>query len=214
MLLVSANTQQHYCAMQQARSHILLVINVCVHQTLCMLLVSANTQQHYCARQQAWSHMLWVVDVCVYQTSPPPCPIQICVECKACHCTHLSVCWRAFVSLILNVVYALQSSLSGNGARISVICTVTPASSQAEETHNTLKFATRAKKIEITAQRNEIVDQASLIRRYQDEIQTLRSQLENVARERGGQMPFPAVHDPLHPEVCFQYDNHSSAGYC
>ncbi|KAL3142364.1 hypothetical protein ABBQ38_002701 [Trebouxia sp. C0009 RCD-2024] len=95
----------------------------------------------------------------------------------------------------------LQSSLSGNGARISVICTVTPASSQAEETHNTLKFATRAKKIEITAQRNEIVDQASLIRRYQEEIQSLRSQLEGVARERGGQMPFPAAHDPLHPEV-------------
>ena len=112
------------------------------------------------------------------------------------------------------MVYALQSSLSGNGARISVICTVTPASSQAEETHNTLKFATRAKKIEITAQRNRIVDQASLIRRYQDEIQTLRSQLETAARERGGQMPFPAVHDPLHPEVCFQYNHHSCAGYC
>ncbi len=99
----------------------------------------------------------------------------------------------------------MQSSLTGNGARISVICTVTPASSQAEETHNTLKFATRAKKIEITAQRNEIVDQASLIRRYQEEIQTLRSQLETVARERGGHIPIPVqIHDPLHPEVGFQ----------
>ena len=98
----------------------------------------------------------------------------------------------------------MQSSLTGNGARISVICTVTPASSQAEETHNTLKFATRAKKIEIAAQRNEIVDQASLIRRYQEEIQTLRSQLDVVARERGGHIPIPTVvHDPLHPEVCF-----------
>jgi len=98
----------------------------------------------------------------------------------------------------------MQSSLTGNGARISVICTVTPASSQAEETHNTLKFATRAKKIEITAQRNEIVDQASLIRRYQEEIQTLRSQLEAVARERGGHIPIPVqIHDPLHPEVGF-----------
>ena len=95
----------------------------------------------------------------------------------------------------------LQSSLTGNGARISVICTVTPASSQAEETHNTLKFATRAKKVEITAQRNEIVDQASLIRRYQEEILTLRSQLDTVTRERGGQIPMPVIHDPLHPEV-------------
>ena len=106
--------------------------------------------------------------------------------------------------MLHTVTFALQSSLTGNGARISVVCTVTPASSQAEETHNTLKFATRAKKIEITAQRNEIVDQASLIRRYQEEIQALRSQLEGVARERGGPLPLPAVvHDPLHPEVLF-----------
>ena len=109
---------------------------------------------------------------------------------------------RSMANCLMLVVVLVQSSLTGNGARISVICTVTPASSQAEETHNTLKFATRAKKIEITAQRNEIVDQASLIRRYQEEIQTLRSQLDTVARERGGQIPMPAqIHDPLHPEV-------------
>jgi centromeric protein E len=41
----------------------------------------------------------------------------------------------------------LQASLSGAGARIAVVACVTPASSQAEETHNTLKFATRAKKV-------------------------------------------------------------------
>ena len=41
----------------------------------------------------------------------------------------------------------LQSSMTGSGARVSVIATITPASCQAEETHNTLKFATRAKKV-------------------------------------------------------------------
>ena len=41
----------------------------------------------------------------------------------------------------------VQASLTGNGARVAVVCTITPASSQAEETHNTLKFATRAKKV-------------------------------------------------------------------
>lgn len=41
----------------------------------------------------------------------------------------------------------LQSSMTGSAARISVIATATPASCQAEETHNTLKFATRAKKV-------------------------------------------------------------------
>jgi hypothetical protein len=41
----------------------------------------------------------------------------------------------------------LQDSLTGSGARVAVICTVTPAASQAEETHSTLKFAARAKKV-------------------------------------------------------------------
>ena len=41
----------------------------------------------------------------------------------------------------------LQSSMTGKGARICVIANITPASSQAEETHSTLKFATRAKKV-------------------------------------------------------------------
>ena len=41
----------------------------------------------------------------------------------------------------------LCSSLTGSGAKIAVVATITPASSQAEETHNTLKFATRAKKV-------------------------------------------------------------------
>ncbi|KAL8481958.1 hypothetical protein ACS0TY_028194 [Phlomoides rotata] len=37
-----------------------------------------------------------------------------------------------------------------------VICTITPASSNVEETHNTLKFANRAKGVEIYASRNRI----------------------------------------------------------
>lgn len=39
----------------------------------------------------------------------------------------------------------LSNSLTGNAARMAVICTITPAATQAEETHNTLKFASRAK---------------------------------------------------------------------
>lgn len=79
----------------------------------------------------------------------------------------------------------LSSSLTGNGARVSVICTITPTSAQAEETHNTLKFASRAKKIAIEAKRNEILDQSSLIARYQQELSILRHQLEVVMREKG-----------------------------
>ncbi|KAK3159246.1 hypothetical protein QOZ80_2AG0147750 [Eleusine coracana subsp. coracana] len=73
----------------------------------------------------------------------------------------------------------LQSSLSGQG-RVSLICTVTPASSNSEETHNTLKFAHRAKRIEIQASQNKIIDEKSLIKKYQTEIRRLKEELEQL----------------------------------
>ncbi|PWA83303.1 kinesin motor domain-containing protein [Artemisia annua] len=73
----------------------------------------------------------------------------------------------------------LQSSLSGHG-RVSLICTVTPSSSNSEETHNTLKFAHRAKHIEIQAAQNKIVDEKSLIKKYQNEIRSLKEELEQL----------------------------------
>ncbi|KAG1358812.1 Kinesin-like protein KIN-7K, chloroplastic [Cocos nucifera] len=75
----------------------------------------------------------------------------------------------------------LQSSLSGQG-RVSLICTVTPSSSNAEETHNTLKFAHRAKHIEIQASQNKIIDEKSLIKKYQNEIRSLKEELEQLKR--------------------------------
>ncbi|XP_022146181.1 kinesin-like protein KIN-7D, mitochondrial [Momordica charantia] len=71
----------------------------------------------------------------------------------------------------------LQSSLSGRG-HVSLICTVTPASSNMEETHNTLKFANRAKRVEIYASRNKIIDEKSLIKKYQKEISSLKQELD------------------------------------
>lgn len=75
----------------------------------------------------------------------------------------------------------LQSSLSGHG-RVSLICTVTPASSNSEETHNTLKFAHRAKRIEIQAAQNKIIDEKSLIKKYQSEIRLLKEELEQLKK--------------------------------
>jgi len=75
----------------------------------------------------------------------------------------------------------LQSSLSGHG-HVSLICTITPASSSSEETHNTLKFASRAKSIEIYASRNQIIDEKSLIKKYQREISTLKLELDQLRR--------------------------------
>ncbi|XP_038706759.1 kinesin-like protein KIN-7D, mitochondrial isoform X2 [Tripterygium wilfordii] len=73
----------------------------------------------------------------------------------------------------------LQSSLSGHG-HVSLICTVTPASSSMEETHNTLKFASRAKRVEIYASRNKIIDEKSLIKKYQREISSLKEELDQL----------------------------------
>lgn len=75
----------------------------------------------------------------------------------------------------------LQSSLSGHG-HVSLICTVTPASSNMEETHNTLKFASRAKRVEIYASRNKIIDEKSLIKKYQKEISTLKLELDQLKK--------------------------------
>lgn len=75
----------------------------------------------------------------------------------------------------------LQSSLSGHG-HVSLICTVTPASSNMEETHNTLKFASRAKRVEIFASRNKIIDEKSLIKKYQREISTLKTELDQLKK--------------------------------
>lgn len=75
----------------------------------------------------------------------------------------------------------LQSSLSGHG-RISLICTVTPASSNSEETHNTLKFAHRSKHVEIKASQNKIMDEKSLIKKYQKEISSLKQELDQLKR--------------------------------
>ncbi|KAL1801801.1 hypothetical protein ACET3Z_030448 [Daucus carota] len=75
----------------------------------------------------------------------------------------------------------LQSSLSGHG-HVSLICTITPASSNMEETHNTLKFASRAKRVEIYASRNKIIDEKSLIKKYQREISVLKDELDQLRR--------------------------------
>ncbi|KAI4967449.1 hypothetical protein ZWY2020_025890 [Hordeum vulgare] len=74
----------------------------------------------------------------------------------------------------------LQYSLSGHG-RISLICTVTPASSNTEETHNTLKFAHRSKHVELKASQNKIIVK-SLIKKYQKEITCLKEELQQLRR--------------------------------
>lgn len=91
----------------------------------------------------------------------------------------------------------LASSLSGDGAKVCVICTATPTGSQAEETHNTLKFATRAKAVHVRVHRQETCNARELLIRYQQEVADLRQQLWRMRQSMGLEEPSAA---PLPPE--------------
>eukprot|EP01132_Coremiostelium_polycephalum_P004880 gene4880-6086_t len=73
----------------------------------------------------------------------------------------------------------LQNSLSGN-SRIVMICTISLAATNFDETHNTLKFAQRAKKIINNAKINEIIDDKALIKQYRNEIAQLKQKLSDA----------------------------------
>jgi len=78
----------------------------------------------------------------------------------------------------------LETSLRGN-ARIAIICTISVSSSSFEESHNTLKFASRAKIIKNNARVNEFMDDKSLIRKYRNEINELKKKLSAVMESEG-----------------------------
>lgn len=74
----------------------------------------------------------------------------------------------------------LQTSLGGN-AFTSIICTICP--SNMEESQSTLNFASRAKKIRMKPQLNEIVSDATMMKRLEREIKVLKDRLaEEQAR--------------------------------
>ncbi|CAG8439650.1 11532_t:CDS:2 [Acaulospora colombiana] len=73
----------------------------------------------------------------------------------------------------------LQNSLSGN-ARVAVICTISPSIINLEESHNTLKFASRVKKVVTKAHTNEVLDDKALIQKYRIEIEELKAKLERT----------------------------------
>jgi hypothetical protein len=66
--------------------------------------------------------------------------------------------------------------LSGN-AQIVSICNISPSVSHLEESHNTLKFAMRAKKIQQRVVLNEVLDESTLLQEYKEEIEDLKLQL-------------------------------------
>lgn len=73
----------------------------------------------------------------------------------------------------------LQPSLGGN-AKTAIICAVTPATQHVEETHSTLRFACRAKRVVNNATVNEVVSDAAVLKRQAKEIEELRKILQRT----------------------------------
>ncbi|XP_058079156.1 kinesin-like protein NACK1 isoform X2 [Magnolia sinica] len=70
----------------------------------------------------------------------------------------------------------LQPSLGGN-ARTAIICTMSPALSHADQSRNTLLFATRAKEVTNSAQVNMVVSDKQLVKHLQKEVARLEAVL-------------------------------------
>jgi centromeric protein E len=75
----------------------------------------------------------------------------------------------------------LQPSLSGN-AQVVLLCCISPLSTHIEESHNTFKFAIRAKKIPQKAiiQEHTSTDELTLLQSYRAEIEDLKQQLKDA----------------------------------
>eukprot|EP00878_Enallax_costatus_P020112 GHUV01021244.1.p1 GENE.GHUV01021244.1~~GHUV01021244.1.p1 ORF type:complete len:553 (+),score=211.39 GHUV01021244.1:1407-3065(+) len=73
----------------------------------------------------------------------------------------------------------LQPSLGGN-AKTAIICNMTPAAYHVEESHSTLRFACRAKRVVNNAVVNEVLSDAAVLKRQANEIAELRKALASA----------------------------------
>eukprot|EP00531_Pseudo-nitzschia_arenysensis_P009442 CAMPEP_0116151660 /NCGR_PEP_ID=MMETSP0329-20121206/20221_1 /TAXON_ID=697910 /ORGANISM="Pseudo-nitzschia arenysensis, Strain B593" /LENGTH=761 /DNA_ID=CAMNT_0003648299 /DNA_START=183 /DNA_END=2469 /DNA_ORIENTATION=+ len=71
----------------------------------------------------------------------------------------------------------LQPHLSGN-AEMAILCCASRAKNFVEETRSTLKFASRAKLVQMKAEINEVIDDGAIIRNLQKQLLEVRKQLE------------------------------------
>lgn len=77
----------------------------------------------------------------------------------------------------------LQPSLSGN-AQMVLLCCISPQASHLEDSHNTFKFATRAKKIKQKPIVNIADVENTLLQNYREEIADLRKQLAEMKEQQ------------------------------
>ena len=78
----------------------------------------------------------------------------------------------------------LQSSLSGN-AQMLLLCCISPSVLHLEESHNTFKFATRAKRIEQKASIHTAKNkEETMLQTYRNEIEELKKQLAEATQQK------------------------------
>ncbi|CAK0805515.1 unnamed protein product, partial [Prorocentrum cordatum] len=75
----------------------------------------------------------------------------------------------------------LQESLGGNSL-CTMVAAISPSSTNSEETLSTLNYAKRAKMIKVTATKN---DEASQVKKLEEEVMALRRKLEQQASSEG-----------------------------
>jgi centromeric protein E len=86
----------------------------------------------------------------------------------------------------------LQPSLSGN-AKMAVVCCVTPSEKYIEETRSTLQFASRAKLVKTHATVNEVVDDATKLKRLKRELEQLKDKQRlscGMSEEEGARIEY------------------------
>jgi len=83
----------------------------------------------------------------------------------------------------------LKDSLGGN-CRTVMIANIAPSSTNYEDTHNTLKYANRAKNIKTNVQRN-VLNVEYHVSQYTDIINQLRLEISDLKSQLGGVSPNP-----------------------
>lgn len=79
----------------------------------------------------------------------------------------------------------LEDSLGGN-CKTTMMAMISPSADSFSESHQTLKFANRAKNIKNEAVINEDNDQRALLRKYQIELKKLKQELFERSQAEGG----------------------------
>ncbi len=80
----------------------------------------------------------------------------------------------------------LQPALGGN-SRTAIICNISPAVQNVEESLSTLKFASQAKMITNVVSVNEIVDEQALLQRYKSQIEEMAEELQKLRSASSGE---------------------------